>query len=125
METYKALVEAFVAAGFAAIQSDVPGYKRTYFPLTGPQGQDAGMYLEVQCWEDGKFGVHVDTVEGLPGIVANAIAQVAGQGVMMANPDQFIIPLIILSALPGSAEVAVMTRSPQAGFWKPQSTKEE
>jgi len=124
MGSYQLVIDALAAGGFTPIPSDVPTHHRTYFPLAGPQGQKTGMYLEVQCWKDGKFGVHMDTVEGLPGIVAQAIAQVAGQGIITGSGEpQFIIPIAVLSAL--DVEVTVMARSPQGSFWTPQSTRKE
>lgn len=116
MDIYRLVVE--VLTGFMTpLEAPAPDHERTYFELCNAAGEPTGVFLEIQCWNDGKWGVHIDAIEQDPRGVADSIAAaVVSDVIPLEGEPQAIVPVAGL--------FSIMTRSVTGGAWRPGPTRQ-
>lgn len=117
-KSYELAVSALATAGLIAVQADALDasgkldHRRTYFPLKDADNENTRIWLEIQCFEDGKFGVHVDMIAWPTGEAASEVCKITGkERIFLDGEPQVIAPI--------TGPFSIMFRSPIGGHWIP------
>lgn len=118
MGTFEEILSCLGELGSVPKRADVASHKRAYVVLKDGCGNDTDILLEIQCFEDGNWGMHFDVVSDEPMADANELAQLVGTGVHRFEGE----PQCNVSIVPGTLgmSVSVMFRGLTAANWKPE-----